>query len=39
MGELVEALIEIDSLMRELGAGNEADQHKAFLAKMLPGVE
>ena len=31
MGELVQALSELDALMRELGAGDEADAQRQLL--------
>lgn len=37
MGELVQALEELDTLMRELGASNEADAQKTLLNQMLGG--
>lgn len=39
MSELVQALGELDALMRELGAGEEADAQKVLLNEMLSGVE
>ncbi|MGI9279456.1 MAG: N-6 DNA methylase [Endozoicomonas sp.] len=39
MGELVQALGELDSLMRELGEGEAADGQKALMAEVLGGVE
>ena len=37
MGELVQALGELDGLMRELGAGEEADSQKVLLEEALGG--
>lgn len=37
MGELVQALGELDALMRELGASDEADAQKTLLNEMLGG--
>ena len=37
MSELVQALGELDGLMRELGAGDEADARKTLLANLLGG--
>ncbi|QZY90906.1 type I restriction-modification system subunit M [Pantoea dispersa] len=39
MGELVQALGELDTLMRELGASDEADAQKTLLNEMLGGVK
>lgn len=39
MGELVQALSELDALMRELGASDEADAQKTLLNEMLGGVK
>ncbi len=39
MSELVQALGELDALMRELGAGEEADAQKVLLSNMLGGVK
>ncbi|MBM6607470.1 N-6 DNA methylase [Enterobacteriaceae bacterium RIT814] len=39
MGELVQALGELDKLMRELGASDEADVQKTLLNEMLGGVK
>ncbi|MBD8158229.1 N-6 DNA methylase [Pantoea agglomerans] len=39
MGELVQALGELDALMRELGASDEADAQKTLLNEMLCGVK
>lgn len=39
MGELVQALGELDVLMRELGASDEADAQKTLLNEMLGGVK
>lgn len=39
MSELVHALGELDTLMRELGAGDEADAQKALLGEMLGEVK
>jgi type I restriction enzyme M protein len=39
MGELVQALGELDALMRELGASDEADAQKTLLNEMLGGVK
>lgn len=37
MSELVQAMGELDSLMRELGAGDEADGHRELLKEMMGG--
>lgn len=37
MGELVQALGELDGLMRELGAEEEADGHRTLLSEVLGG--
>ncbi|WP_342631511.1 N-6 DNA methylase [Marinobacter alkaliphilus] len=34
MGELVQALAELDALMRELGAEEEAEEHRAIISQM-----
>ncbi|MCL7421758.1 MAG: type I restriction-modification system subunit M [Methylobacter sp.] len=39
MSELVQALGELDGLMRELGAGDEADAHRTLLTEMLGEVK
>lgn len=39
MGELVQALGELDALMRELGAGDDADAQKVLLNEMLGEVK
>jgi len=39
MGELVQALGELDALMRELGASDEADAQKTLLNEMLGGIK
>ncbi|STR42082.1 N-6 DNA methylase [Klebsiella michiganensis] len=39
MSELVQALGELDALIRELGAGEEADKQKVLLNEMLDGVK
>ncbi len=39
MGELVQALSELDALMRELGASDEADAQKTLLNEILGGVK
>lgn len=39
MGELVQAFSELDALMRELGASDEADVQKTLLNEMLGGVK
>lgn len=39
MGELVQALSELDALMRKLGASDEADAQKTLLNEMLGGVK
>ncbi len=39
MSELVQALGELDGLMRELGAGEEADGQRVLLDEMLGGVK
>jgi len=39
MGELVQALGELDALMRELGAEEEADGAKVLLGEVMGGVE
>jgi type I restriction enzyme M protein len=39
MGELVQALGELDTLMRELGVSDEADAQKTLLNEMLGGVK
>jgi type I restriction enzyme M protein len=38
MGELVQALGELDALMRELGAEEEADQQQALFNELGDGV-
>ncbi|CIN31326.1 TPA: hypothetical protein RM031_001012 [Salmonella enterica subsp. enterica serovar Typhi] len=37
MGELVQALGELDALMRELGAGDEADAQRQLLEEAFGG--
>lgn len=39
MGELVQALVEIDALMQELGEGDKANAHKVLLAEKLGGIQ
>ncbi|MBL7363947.1 hypothetical protein JN067_02010 [Salmonella enterica subsp. enterica serovar Typhi] len=39
MGELVQALGELDALMRELGAGDEADAQRQLLEEAFGGEE
>ncbi|MCV4696756.1 SAM-dependent methyltransferase, partial [Escherichia coli] len=39
MGELVQALSELDALMRELGASDEADAQRQLLEEAFGGVK
>ena len=39
MGELVQALGELDALMRELGAEEEADVQRAIISQMIGGKQ
>lgn len=39
MGELVQALSELDALMRELGASDEADAQRQLLGRAFGGVK
>ena len=39
MGELVQALGELEGLMRELGAGHEADGARVLLSEVMGGAE
>ena len=39
MGELVQALSELDALMRELGASDEADLQRQLLEEAFGGVK
>jgi type I restriction enzyme M protein len=39
MGELVQALGEVDALMRELGAEEEADGQRVLLSEVLGEVQ